>query len=314
MPTAPTDADLADFLDESGWRASTLINACSVLRRWEAWLAARDVAVMAATHRDLKAYLAERDAANISAATRHKDWQVIRAVYAWAARSTKGDPDAKKGSPGSRPGAAILTADPMVRVPEPFVSSTPNVRFAAAADVAALEDHFAQLARLRRGGGETDRHRRNAAMVSMMFRSGCRVGDLPWIDLADLVRDDAGTIVACRLGGDDGSHTKTGKARIVPNQSQTVDNKGHLSTTRPLAPHTLTGPRCSQTAPPEPKEHRVTRLYTVDELADEHELSKDTIYDWLRAGDLVGFKLGTAWRIHPDDWEAFIARRRGVAS
>ena len=58
----------------------------------------------------------------------------------------------------------------------------------------------------------------------------------------------------------------------------------------------------------------MTRLYTVAELADEHELSTDTIYDWLRAGELVGFKLGVAWRIHPDDWDRFVDRRRGVAS
>lgn len=63
----------------------------------------------------------------------------------------------------------------------------------------------------------------------------------------------------------------------------------------------------------------MTRLYTVAELAAEHDLSVDTIYDWLRAGDLIGVKLGVAWRIHPDDWQAFVdarrdARRSSVAS
>ena len=56
----------------------------------------------------------------------------------------------------------------------------------------------------------------------------------------------------------------------------------------------------------------MTRLYTVAELADEHDLSTDTVYDWLRAGDLVGFKLGNAWRIHPDDWDAFVDARRAT--
>lgn len=54
----------------------------------------------------------------------------------------------------------------------------------------------------------------------------------------------------------------------------------------------------------------MTRLWTVDELADEQDLSKDTIYDWLRSGELLGVKLGVAWRIHPDDWDDFVARRR----
>ena len=57
-----------------------------------------------------------------------------------------------------------------------------------------------------------------------------------------------------------------------------------------------------------------TELYTVDRLAEEQGLSNDTIYDWLKTGELRGFKLGVAWRIHPDDWEAFINRRRGIAS
>lgn len=58
----------------------------------------------------------------------------------------------------------------------------------------------------------------------------------------------------------------------------------------------------------------MTRLYTVDELADEHDLSKDTIYDWLRAKQLIGFKLGVAWRIDERDWDAFVDARRAAAS
>jgi excisionase family DNA binding protein len=58
----------------------------------------------------------------------------------------------------------------------------------------------------------------------------------------------------------------------------------------------------------------MTTLYTVDELHAEHGISKDTIYDWLLSGELRGMKLGRAWRIHPDDWNDFIDRRRGLAS
>ena len=54
----------------------------------------------------------------------------------------------------------------------------------------------------------------------------------------------------------------------------------------------------------------MTRLYTIDELAAEQDISKDTLYDWLRSGELLGVKLGVAWRIHPDDWAAFVDRRR----
>jgi len=54
----------------------------------------------------------------------------------------------------------------------------------------------------------------------------------------------------------------------------------------------------------------VERLYTVAELAKEHGLSPDTIYDWLNSDQLHGFKLGVQWRIHPDDWAAFVAAKR----
>jgi len=57
-----------------------------------------------------------------------------------------------------------------------------------------------------------------------------------------------------------------------------------------------------------------TELYTVDAIHDAHGISKDTIYDLLNSGELKGFKIGVAWRIHPDDWDDFIDRRRGVAS
>jgi excisionase family DNA binding protein len=54
----------------------------------------------------------------------------------------------------------------------------------------------------------------------------------------------------------------------------------------------------------------MTDLYTVDALHADTGISKDTIYDWLKSGELRGFKLGVAWRVHPDDWDEFIERRR----
>jgi hypothetical protein len=55
-------------------------------------------------------------------------------------------------------------------------------------------------------------------------------------------------------------------------------------------------------------------LYTVDDLVDRYSLSKDRVYDLLKAGDLVGFKLGRAWMIHADDWNAYIDRQRSAAA
>ncbi len=225
MPTNPTDADLLDFLDECGWEPSTMLNARSVLVRWQAWLATRTpaVAVMDATHRDLRAYLAEREAAGVGPNTRHKQWQIIGAVYAWAARPIGGEIVTSGRYKGKRlPGAGILTVNPMLRAPAPTVPETPTLRYATAADVDALIANFLAAARARRADAGTHaRALRNAAMVSLMFRSGCRVGELPWIDIDHLVRDEGGAIVACRVGGDDGTKTKNGTARLVAVATET---------------------------------------------------------------------------------------------
>jgi hypothetical protein len=55
-------------------------------------------------------------------------------------------------------------------------------------------------------------------------------------------------------------------------------------------------------------------LYTVDDLVDRYSLSKDRVYDLLKSGDLVGFKLGRAWMVHADDWNAYIDRQRSAAA
>ena len=54
-------------------------------------------------------------------------------------------------------------------------------------------------------------------------------------------------------------------------------------------------------------------LYTVDDLVERYGLSKDRVYDLLKAGDLVGFKLGRAWMVHADDWNDYIDRQRAAA-
>ena len=55
-------------------------------------------------------------------------------------------------------------------------------------------------------------------------------------------------------------------------------------------------------------------LYTVDDIAERYDLSKDRLYDLLKAGDLVGFKVGRAWMVHADDWNAYIDSLRSAAA
>ena len=197
MPQTPLDADVADFLDESQWTPPVVANATSKLNAWTRWLA--PTAPCDATSRHLRDYLRER-ADTVSSSTRRDDWKMIRAFYRWAATPTR------------LHGGGLLKEDPMDGVKGPHVSQRPATRAAKADEVAALEDYFDGLARQRRAGGEMERARRNAAIVSLMFRSGVRSGEIPWIDLADLHQRPNGR-PAIHLRAE---HTKTGEARTVP--------------------------------------------------------------------------------------------------
>lgn len=50
------------------------------------------------------------------------------------------------------------------------------------------------------------------------------------------------------------------------------------------------------------------RLLTPTEVAELLRVSPLTVFKWLRAGKLKGFKAGRLWRVWPADLEEFIAR------
>jgi excisionase family DNA binding protein len=55
------------------------------------------------------------------------------------------------------------------------------------------------------------------------------------------------------------------------------------------------------------------RAYTVPEVADRLRVSTWTVYNWLKAGRLGGYRLGgtkAGWRVSASDLERFIAERR----
>lgn len=210
MPTLPTDPDLCDFLDESGWEETTLSNARSILRRWETFVTARGVEVMDADHRDLKAWLAAD--AHLAGATLHKRWQVVGTFYGWAAT-----PVPRRATDPA--GAGMLETNPMARVKAPHVPQALTARIATVEQAHDVVAHFARRAGVVRGrgdGGERERALRNAAMVSLMIRSGLRSSDVVGLDLDHLVRDEAGDIVAVVVGGDDGTRTKSKRRRMAP--------------------------------------------------------------------------------------------------
>jgi excisionase family DNA binding protein len=53
------------------------------------------------------------------------------------------------------------------------------------------------------------------------------------------------------------------------------------------------------------KRHRISRLISVDELAEYLGLQKQTIYNWLNKKKISGIKIGKVWRFdrkYIDDW------------
>ena len=51
-------------------------------------------------------------------------------------------------------------------------------------------------------------------------------------------------------------------------------------------------------------------LLTVEEVSERIKVIKDTVREWLRNGDLVGIKLGKAWRIEEQDLIEFLEDRK----
>lgn len=192
MSQPPADPIFAEFLADSGWSRANKINAVSVLNRWARWCANHDTAPITATRADCTAYLDTR-AGELAAATLRVEWRMLRAFYGWLAR------DVADGGGGER------DDDPMRRVKGPRTPTRPATRAAKAGDVAALERCFDQ----------SELGRRNTAMVSLMYRSGLRVGELPQLDLADYTTIGEGrAVLTIKV-------TKTGEPRVVPVHPET---------------------------------------------------------------------------------------------
>jgi integrase len=161
----PTDLPAAtlELVDDvlSEWRATPASR--DLCRRtvvaFAQWLAGRDTDLTTATRADCQAWLDER-ANVVAASTVVKNWSQLRAWYA-TAESDFADPlDGRRS--------------PMARVPMPRAPKFARTHAATVAEVDALVATFD----LRSGLGL-----RNAAMVSLMFRSGLRVGELGPLDL-----------------------------------------------------------------------------------------------------------------------------------
>lgn len=189
MPTPATHPLVRSFLDNVGWAATTEISAVSVLNRWHAWLAQRGIELVDATNDDCRAYLAERDADGIAAATRQVDWRMLRALHAWL--HAEGEAD----------------RNPMARLKAPSVPETP-VKVLDEREYRAL---VASCDRRTTGG------RRDEAILSLLWWSGLRRSEVCAVDLEALDLRDGTLTIGSRT-----FTTKSNKVRRVPLAGETV--------------------------------------------------------------------------------------------
>lgn len=178
-----------DILDE--WRATDAARKAAryTLAAFARWLAAHGSSLADATPAECKAWLAERGT-EVKAVTVAKQWSELRAFYRVAAEDPT-DPLAGRASP-------------MARIHAPRFANFAFTHAASPDEVAAVIATFDR----RSGLGL-----RNAAIVSLMFRSGLRIGEVVALDVADIDVERA----TVHLG-----YTKNGDPRLPPIGRETM--------------------------------------------------------------------------------------------
>lgn len=195
--TLPTnDADWLDddeLIDEmlATWKATPASrrNARYTLRGFAAWCRSHHTTLQAVTAADCRAWLAERDEVQ-TAKSCAKNWSQLVAFYKVAERHTS-DPLGGRRSP-------------MCDVPQPAFPEWVKTHAATEAEYHALCQQLA--------AGSIGLRDRIA--LSLMFRSGLRVGETTKLDVADL--DVAARTVRVVWG-------KNNKPRLVPLHPETLE-------------------------------------------------------------------------------------------
>lgn len=161
---APADVELIeDLLVEMRASDKTKANTRYTTVAFARWLAARGKSLTDASRDDCVEWLAARKTL-VAPNTQVANWVQLKAFYAIAQ-----DDDVAK------PLAGRLS--PMIRIPQPWAPKYVRTK-------AARLDEFDRL--LEVFDKRTTHGLRNAAMCSLMFRSGVRVGELAQLDLVDV--------------------------------------------------------------------------------------------------------------------------------
>jgi integrase len=187
MPLVITDPIIRQFAAEqrssNRWAQSNIDNAVRVLHRVSRWLAARDVALLDATRADLAEYIADRrdNGRNhrgepLSPNTLIVEHRQLKAYFAWAA-TDHGDGD------------PYITGNPMKNSKTPAgvdaeVSSTPSI--SEAQYRALLAACVAKRTAQGRPDGRSPTARRDVAILTLLWSTGARRGEIASIRYGDL--------------------------------------------------------------------------------------------------------------------------------
>ena len=195
LPSADGDwLDDAELIDEmlAAWRYRSdrsKANARYTLAAFADWCALEGTTITTATTAHCRAWLAQRSSW-VAASTVVKNWSQLRAFYLSAERHSSDPLDGRRS--------------PMADVPQPAAPEWVDTHACTDAEYDAMVRHA--------GTGSVGL--RNHVALSLMYRSGLRVGEVAALDLADL--DVARRTVRVVWG-------KNNRPRLVPLHPETLD-------------------------------------------------------------------------------------------
>lgn len=163
MAQQPTQRIVTSYMKRKRWSPAHVVVAVSVLNRWCRFLDDRGIgSVLDATGDDCADYLAQRLTV-VSSTTAHKDYQHLMWFYKWAVAEGEIDTNRERG--------------PMHNIDAPPVGDPDpeRVRYCSPENYDALMRSF---------DGRKMVDCRNAAMISLMYRSGLRCSEVARCDRA----------------------------------------------------------------------------------------------------------------------------------
>lgn len=324
MPLVITDPIIREFAavqrSSNRWAQSNIDNAVRVLQRVQRWLAARDVDLLDATRSDLAEYLTDRrdNGRNhrgepLSPNTIIVEHRQLKAYFTWAA-TDHGDGD------------PYITGNPMkgIRTPQgvdPEPTSTPSISEAQYRSLLAA--CVAKRTAQGRPDGRSQTARRDVAILTLLWSTGARRGELAGIQYRDVdwgaqtvhlqKRNRRGKTITRDCYFDDDALTALNKYL-----RERGDHDGALFETTRFVPGTAARTAITANTISHMLKRRCTEAGLDAELADVdrfgvHAFRRSSALNWLEdGGSLNDLETNHGW-VHGSPMAAHYTREREVA-